>query len=93
MPSPGEYVLVRSRDQGVMCGEYVTHTGREVTLRFARQVWSWTENRLTLVDVSVVPGSVRLSRPSHGEVVMLEACGIITPTPEVAAFLRGHPAS
>lgn len=44
--------------------------------------------RLTLVDFAVVPGECRLSHVAPGEVVMLEACGIIPTTPEVERFLR-----
>ncbi|MDY3554793.1 TIGR02996 domain-containing protein [Gemmata sp. JC717] len=91
MPSPGTYVIVRSRDQGCVCGEYRGHHGREVVLSKARQIYSWEGGRLTLIDFAVVPGPCRLSREAPGEVVMLEACGIIPTTPEVEAFLRAHP--
>ena len=89
MPAIGDYVIVRSRDQGCMCGEYQGHIGREVRLTKARQIYSWSGQRLTLVDFSVVPGECRLSRVSAGEVVMLEACGIIPTSPEVESALRG----
>ncbi|WP_320685202.1 DUF6948 domain-containing protein [Gemmata algarum] len=91
MPAPGAYVIVRSRDQGCVCGEYRGHHGREVVLGKARQIYSWEGGRLTLFDFAVVPGPCRLSREAPGEVVMLEACGIIPTTPEVEAFLRAHP--
>ncbi|AWM40339.1 hypothetical protein GobsT_11850 [Gemmata obscuriglobus] len=91
MPLPGAYVIVRSRDQGCVCGEYRGHHGREVVLGKARQIYSWEGGRLTLFDFAVVPGACRLSREAPGEVVMLEACGIIPTTPEVEAFLRAHP--
>ncbi|MDY3554789.1 TIGR02996 domain-containing protein [Gemmata sp. JC717] len=91
MPVPGAYVIVRSRDQGCVCGEYRGHHGREVVLGKARQIYSWSGGRLTLFDFAVVPGACRLSREAPGEVVMLEACGIIPTTPEVEAFLRAHP--
>jgi hypothetical protein len=94
MSKAGDYVLVRSREQGVMCGEYVWHSGREVHLRNARQIWSWSGQRMTLVDVSVVPsGEMKISRASAGDVVMLEACGIIVPSSEVAEWLKNLPAS
>lgn len=88
MPVEGQYVVVRSRDQGCVCGEYVSHHGREVVLRAARQIWNWSGERLSLIDFAVVPGECRLSRPSAGEVVLLEACGIIPTTSEVEEFLR-----
>ncbi|MDY3554791.1 TIGR02996 domain-containing protein [Gemmata sp. JC717] len=91
MPESSAYVIVRSRDQGCVCGEYRGHHGREVVLGKARQIYSWEGGRLTLFDFAVVPGPCRLSREAPGEVVMLEACGIIPTTPEVEAFLRAHP--
>jgi hypothetical protein len=94
MPEVGQYVLIRSRDQGVVCGEYQSNIGREVTLKNARQIFRWNgSDRLTLVDVATVPGEVRVSRVcTAGEMVMLEACGIIPTTPEVEQYLRnvGH---
>jgi hypothetical protein len=56
-----------------MCGEYQGHSGREVRLTNARQIFRWASNRLTLVDFARVPGEVRLSATAPGEVVMLEA--------------------
>ncbi|AWM40338.1 hypothetical protein GobsT_11860 [Gemmata obscuriglobus] len=91
MPVSGAYVIVRSRDQGCVCGEYRGHHGREVVLGKARQIFSWEGGRLTLFDFAVVPGACRLSREAPGEVVMLEACGIIPTTAAVEAFLRAHP--
>ena len=90
MPEVGQYVVVRTRDQGCMCGEYRCHHGREVTLANARQIFSWAGARLTLIDFAAVPGECRLSRVAPGDVVLLEACGIIPTTPEVESFLRAH---
>lgn len=88
MPAIGDYVVVRSRDSGCVCGEYRGHTGREVYLTNARQIWSWAGKRLALIDVSVVPGECRVSAQSAGEVVLLEACAILPTTPEVEKYLR-----
>ena len=90
MPAVGQYLVVRSRDQGCMCGEYQYHLGREVGLLNARQIYSWSGSRLTLVDFASVPGECRLSRVAPGETVMLEACGMTATTPEVERFLREH---
>jgi hypothetical protein len=90
MPIENQYVVVRSQDQGCVCGEYQYHTGREVALRNARQIYSWSGERLTLVDFALIPGECRLSRVAE-EIVMLEACGIISTTAEVEQFLRNHP--
>ena len=88
---PGTYVVVRSRDQGCMCGEYAYHVGREVGLMNARQIYSWSGGRLTLVDFAEIPGEVRLSRVATGSVTMLEACGIIDCNADVEEFLRTTP--
>jgi len=87
MPDIGQYVIVRSRDQGCVCGEYQGHVGREVTLRKARQIYRWSGNRLTLFDVASVPGSLQVSA-EVAECVMLEACGIIPTTAAVEEALR-----
>lgn len=87
MPDIGQYVLVRSRDQGCVCGEYQSHAGREVTLANARQIFRWNGKRLTLFDVAVIPGELRMSETVR-EAVLLEACGIIPVTPEVEIALR-----
>jgi hypothetical protein len=71
-----------------MCGVYLGHAGREVRLGEARQIYSWSEKRLTFVDFAVIPGECRLSRVAPGEMILLEACGIIATTPEVEKFLR-----
>jgi len=88
MPSIGQYVIVRTRDQGCVCGEYQQHVGREVVLTNARQIYRWNGNRLTLFDVAEIPGECRLSTTIQGEVTLLEACGIIPTSPEVERHLR-----
>jgi hypothetical protein len=93
VPETGQYVVVRTREQGCMCGEYQWHTGREVCLAKARQIYSWSGKRLTLVDFAAVPGECRLSVEAPGEVLLLEACGIIPTTKEVERFLRKQAAA
>jgi hypothetical protein len=88
MPAIGQYVIVRAKDDGVKCGEYQGHSGREVTLRKARTIYAWNGNRLELIDFSVVPGDCQLSRTAELDVLMLEACGIIEVPPRVEKFLR-----
>ena len=90
MPDLGQYVIVRSKDQGCVCGEYRGHTGREVVLTQARQMFSWDGERLTMFDVATVPGDLRISRTvtDPAGVLLLEACGIIPVTPEVENRLR-----
>ena len=94
MPEGLEYAIVRSREQGVMCG-YIESIGgpegRSVTLRGARQMWSW-DSKFVLPDVAEYgPASeegcrfsVAMSRPA----LVLAACGIMYCTEEAGAALR-----
>lgn len=90
MPNIGQFVIVRSRDQGCVCGEYQGHVGREVTLFNARQIFRWNGKRLTLFDVATVPGELQISETvtDPAGVTMLEACGIVPVTPDVERCLR-----
>ena len=92
-PEPTNYVIVRSRDQGVLSGEYVSHSGREVVLRNARQIWKYVGG-LCLPDISqrgLASGS-RLSVAVEGETRMLEACAILPCSPAASRSLIGWPA-
>lgn len=81
MPAFGDYVIVRSREQGCMLGTYAGGSGRHVILSDARQIYSWGGNRLTLVDLARRGPEGALLRLSvsteSGQVEMLEACGIL----------------
>jgi hypothetical protein len=96
MPQEGDYVCVRSRDQGVVWGTLVYVVGRECRLRDARQQHSWGGGKcLTLFDV-VMKGPevahVKLSETVE-EIDMQEICGVIlVPKKWIKAF-KEHPAS
>lgn len=91
------YCIVRSRDQGVVCG-YVDKpteiTGRAVTVHSARQIWQW-DSSFVLMDlaesgprcVEKMRMSCELSAPFR----MLEACGIY-PCADGGAALLAVPA-
>jgi hypothetical protein len=76
------YCIVRSRDQGVVCGYVDKPTeivGRAVTVHAARQIWAWDSSFVLMDlaengprDVLKMRMSVALSAPFR----MLEACGI-----------------
>lgn len=90
---PTNYVIVRSREQGVMCGEYVSHDGREVRIRNARQIWQY-KGGLCLPDISqsgLAAGS-RLSAVVPGETIALEACGIMPCSAAATKSLAEWPA-
>lgn len=86
------YVVVRSQQQGVMCGELVSYQGREVKLKNARQVWRY-DGGLALPDVcryGLKKGS-RLTAAAPGITTMLEACAILYTTPEAAKSFQEWP--
>lgn len=86
------YVIVRSRDQGVMCGFLKTVAGRFVELLQARQIWKY-DSTFVLPDIaeygprdeSKMMMSVAMSQPA----CMLEACGILHCTKVAAEKLIG----
>ena len=76
------YCIIRSRDQGVICG-YVERpdqiTGRCVTVHSARQIWAWDSNFVLMDLAENGPRNVanmRMSAASSQPFRMLEACGI-----------------
>jgi hypothetical protein len=86
------YVIVRSRDQGVMCGYLGDVQGRAVTLRQARQIWRY-DSTFVLPDIAEHgmrdPSKAKLSVAMSQPMVMLEACGILTCTAKAANQLSG----
>ena len=86
--SHDDYVIVRSRDQGVMCGHLVAIEGRQVTIRESRQLWRWESGSLCLPDIARygLRGPARLSAASP-ETTILEACGVLRCTTAAAASL------
>lgn len=89
----GDYVCVRSRDQGVVWGVFAGNYGREVTLTDARQQHGWGSKALSLFALIIKgPGGtgLRLDHPV-AEILMLEACGVIFVAPDVAEQIRAWP--
>lgn len=87
VPKPGrvdedgnEYAIVRSRDQGVMCGYVVNIDGRRVTLKQARQIYRYS-SRFVLTDIAefglTTKFESKLSCAMSRDVEMLEACGVL----------------
>ncbi len=83
-----EYCIVRSRDQGVMCGYVEDITGRTVKLHQARQIFTY-DSTFVLADVAEHgmkdPAKAQLSVPMSLPMYMLEACGVYTCTSAAAA--------
>ena len=89
----GEYVIVRSRDQGVVCGVLETLTplpgGLAVAeLREASQVHNWRGGVLTLFEASLRGfGVASISEPVQ-RVLVFGVCGVIPCTAEAERNLR-----
>jgi len=85
-----DYCIVRSHDQGIMCGYVESINGRTVTLQQARQIWRY-DSTFVLPDVAEhgmrnvdnAQLSVAMTQPA----IMLEACGVLTCTEKAAAQL------
>lgn len=76
-----DYVIVRSREQGVMSGYLVGYEGCTVTLKKARQLWRY-DSRFVLPDLAEFgprdASKCKFSAPTTaGDTVIFNACGII----------------
>lgn len=75
----GDYVCVRSSDQGVVYGVLESVSGRECDLLESRQQYDWSQGALTLQDVILQhpkDTGLRLSRTNPEGGRMTEICGI-----------------
>jgi len=90
-----DYCIVRSREQGVMCGYVESIYGRTVVLHQARQIWRY-DSTFVLPDVAEHgmrdPKKAQLSVAMSQPMIMLEACGVLTCTGKAAEQLIGIPA-
>jgi hypothetical protein len=95
MPNEGDYVCVRSRDQGVVWGTLSFLSGRHCRLVNARQQFSWRGNATTLFDVvkkGPTATNLRLSETIE-EIDMTEVCGVIKVAEAMVEAFKNHPAS
>jgi hypothetical protein len=84
-------VIVRSREQGVVYGELVKYHGREVHVKNARQMWSWTAAKGgTLLDCANYGVSKGKFSITQANLIMLEACAIIDVSPNAVASLESQ---
>ena len=85
-----KYAIVRSRNQGVMCGFVKKISGQEVTLKRARQIWRYS-SRFVLPDLAeyglTTKFESKLSCEMSQDMVMLEACGVMFCTEKAAKSL------
>lgn len=85
------YAIVRSREQGVMCGYVESVNGRTVKLKRARQIWRY-DSRFVLPDLAEFgprnANNCKFSAPMSQTATMLEACGILECTVTAGEALR-----
>ena len=89
----GKYVIVRSRDQGVVCGVLQTLTPQPgglacAVLAEASQIHNWRGGVITLFEASLRGfGTATISEPV-AEVMVFGVCGVLPCTAESEANLR-----
>jgi hypothetical protein len=89
----GEYVIVRSRDQGVVCGVLKVLTPQPgglacAELTEASQIHNWQGDTNTLFEAALRGfGVARISEPV-ARVMVFGVCGVLPCTPEAEANLR-----
>jgi hypothetical protein len=87
----GRKVIVRSRDAGVIYGEYAGNDGSTVHLKNARQLWKWFAAKgITLIDVATygVKKSDCKFSTAQSTVTVFNACAMIDATGEAAASIE-----
>jgi hypothetical protein len=86
----GRKVIVRSRDAGVIFGEYAGNDGSTVHLRNGIQMWKWTAAQgISLIDVSTfgVKASGCKFSLATATVTVFNACALIDVTDAAAASI------
>lgn len=86
----GRKVIVRSRDAGVIFGDYVGNDGSTVHLRNGVQLWEWTAAQgISLIDVATygVKASGCKFSPAAATVTVFNACALIDVTDVAAASI------
>ena len=87
----GRKVIVRSRDAGVIYGEYAGNDGSTVHVKNGRQLWKWTAAEgISLIDVATygVKKSDCKFSPASASVTVFSACALIDVTDEAAASVE-----
>jgi hypothetical protein len=86
----GRKVIVRSRDAGVIFGDYVGNEGSTVHLRNGVQLWKWTAAQgISLIDVATygVKASGCKFSAASATVTVFNACALIDVTDVAAASI------
>lgn len=92
------YAIIRSRDQGVVCGFVdlsLLNEGRKVEVRQARQIWRW-DSDFVLQELAEKgprkPEQMQMSCAMSNVLIMLEACSVLVCTTLAAKALQDIPA-
>lgn len=87
-----DYVIVRSRNHGVLAGYLVKYSGQEVELVHSRRIWKFVGCQ-TLEELAVYGtkkiNDCKISPVVEQKEIMLEACGIIYCTKESQDCIEG----
>ena len=87
----GRKVIVRSRDAGVIYGEYAGNDGSTVHVRSARQLWKWqAEKGISLIDVATygVKKSGCKFSDAQAVVTVFNACALIDVAPDASKSIE-----
>lgn len=86
----GRKVIVRSRDAGVIFGDYMGNEGDTVHIRNGVQLWKWTAAQgISLIDVATygVKASGCKFSPASATITVFNACALIDVTDVAAASI------
>ncbi len=84
-------VIVRSRDAGVIYGEYAGNDGSTVHLKNARQLWKWFAAKgISLIDVATygVKKSDCKFSTAQASLTVFNACAMIDVTADAASSIE-----
>ena len=87
----GRPIIVRSRDAGVLFGEYAGNDGSTVHLKNAVQMWRWKAKKGgTLIDCATfgVVSDFGKYSPAQATVTVFNACALIDCTDDAASSIR-----
>jgi hypothetical protein len=86
----GRKVIIRSRDAGVIYGDYAGNDGSTIHVTNARQLWKWEAAKgLTLIDVATygVNASGCKFSPASATLTVFNACALIDVSDAAAASI------
>ena len=87
----GRKVIVRSRDAGVIYGEYAGNDGDTVHIKNGRQLWKWCATKgISLIDLATYGAKKSDCKfsPASASVTVFNACALIDTTAEAAASIE-----